>query len=210
MDITQIPLSKMATFAYIVADEMSKNCALIDPAFETEKILKTVKAKGYRVTHLINTHCHSDHSGGNAAIVAATGAKLLIHKKDAKYLKGLPNKMLTRALGGRKSPLPDTLLKDGDIIKIGEQTLAVIHTPGHTPGGICLYCDGNLFTGDTLFTGCIGRTDLPGGSLKQLVASVKKKLWCLPDNTTIWPGHNYGSATYSTIIKEKRTNPFIR
>ncbi len=210
MDITQIPLAKMATFAYIAADRLSNTCALIDPAFETEKILRLVKEKGFRVTHLINTHCHSDHSAGNAAIISATGARLLIHKKDAKYLKGLPNKMFTRILGGKKSPVPDTLLEDGDLITIGEETFSVIHTPGHTPGGICLYCDGHIFTGDTLFTGAIGRTDLPGGSLEQLITSVKEKLWSLPGETVVWPGHNYGSATYSTIKKEMLTNPYIQ
>ncbi len=210
MEITQIPLAKMATFAYIAADRLSKNCALIDPAFETGKILGIVKEKGYTVTHLINTHCHSDHSAGNAAVLNETGAKLLIHTKDAKYLKGFPNKMFTRILGGKNSPSPDILLKDGDMIHIGEKTLSVIHTPGHTPGGICLYCEGNIFTGDSLFTGGIGRTDLPGGSRKQLVASVKEKLYILPENTIVWPGHNYGSATYSTIKKEMMTNPETR
>ncbi len=210
MEIIQIPLAKMATFCYVAVEKMSNTCALIDPAFEIEKILGVVNSKGLIVTHLINTHCHSDHSAGNAEVIAATGAKLLIHKKDAKYLKGLPNKIFSRILGGKKSPTPDILLEDGDEIGIGEKKLTVLHTPGHTPGGISLYCPGNVMTGDTLFIGSVGRTDLPGGSLKQLVASVKEKLFTLPGETIVWPGHNYGSSTYSTINKEKQTNPFIR
>lgn len=210
MEIIQIPLAKMATFAYIAADRLSKTCALIDPAFETDKILGIVKEKNYRVTHLINTHCHSDHSAGNADIIARTGARLMIHRLDAKALKGFGNKLLTKILGGKKSPPPNRLLDDGDTINIGEKSLTVIHTPGHTPGGICLYCEGNLFAGDTLFVGSVGRTDLPGGSLNTLIASVKKKLYVLPGNTIVWPGHHYGATNYSTIEKEKRTNPFTR
>ncbi len=210
MDITQIPLKKMATFAYIVADTHSKNCALIDPAFETDTILGIVKEKGFTVTHLINTHCHSDHSAGNAAIIQKTGATFLIHKDDARYLKGFPNKMFTRLLKGKPSPEPNSLLNDGDTITIGEETLSVIHTPGHTPGGICLYCAGNLFTGDTLFVGCTGRTDLPGGSMKQLVSSVKTKLFSLADDTIVWPGHDYGTMPRSTIGNERTSNPYIQ
>ncbi len=210
MEIIQIPLAKMATFCYVVADKNTKTCALIDPAFEIEKILQTVKENDLKVTYVINTHCHSDHSAGNAVVVEVTGAKLLIHKKDARFLKRFPNKIFTRLLGGKKSPLPDILLNDGDRIDIGETKLEVIHTPGHTPGGISLYCKGHVITGDTLFVGNIGRTDLPGGSLKQLVSSVKEKLYTLPGDTIVWPGHHYGSTTSSTINIEKRTNPFIK
>ena len=210
MEIIQIPLAKMATFCYVVADKITKTCALIDPAFEIEKILQTVKENDLKVTYVINTHCHSDHSAGNAAIIEATGAKLLIHKKDARFLNRFPNKIFTRLLGGKTSPLPDTLLNDGDRIDIGETRLEVIHTPGHTPGGISLYCSGHVITGDTLFVGSIGRTDLPGGSLKQLVLSVKEKLYTLPGDTIVWPGHHYGSKTSSTIEIEKQTNPFIK
>lgn len=210
MEITQIHLKKMATFCYIAADSATNTCALVDPAFETDRILDIVNKKGLKVTHLINTHCHSDHSAGNAAIIAATGAKLLIHEVDAKYLKGLPNRLFTRMLGGKKSPEPERLLVDGESIKIGEGKLEVIHTPGHTPGSICLYTTGHLITGDTLFVSSIGRTDLPGGSLKQLVASVKEKIFTLPGETIVWPGHHYGATVSSTIEKEKETNPFIR
>jgi len=208
LEIKQIKLTKMATFCYLVGDESSRTCALIDPAFDTRKILDEVKKGGHELTHIINTHCHSDHSAGNAAIMAATDAKLLIHELDAKRLDKVLNRAFSRLLGGKGSPKPDILLKDGDVINIGENILKVIHTPGHTIGSICLYTDGNIFTGDTLFVGSVGRTDLPGGSIKQLLKSIHEKIYSLPGNTTVWPGHDYGPLPYSTVEHEKKTNPF--
>jgi len=200
----------MATFCYIVTDEASKTCALIDPAFKTDKILKEAETKGHRVTHLINTHCHSDHSAGNASVIDATGAKLLIHELDALRLEKTLNRALSRLLGGKGSPRPDILLKDGDIIEIGETMIEVIHTPGHTPGGICLYTKGNIFTGDTLFVNGIGRTDLSGGSASQLIKSIHERIYTLQGETIVWPGHDYGPSPCSTVADEKRTNPFTR
>ena len=208
MEIMQIRLEKMATFCYIVGDEHSKTCALIDPAFETKKILDEAKKAGYRVTHLINTHCHSDHTAGNAAIIADTDAKLLIHKLDEKRLGKITNSAFSRMLGGKGSPKPDILLNDQDVIQIGKTALKVLHTPGHTPGGICLYTVGNVFTGDTLFVGSVGRTDFPGSSMKHLLNSIYEKIYTLPGETRVWPGHDYGPFSYSTVENEKRTNPF--
>ena len=108
------------------------------------------------------------------------------------------------------SPLADICVKDNDILDLGEIQCKVIHTPGHSPGGICLLVEGNLFTGDTLFVGGVGRTDLPGGSLDQLVVSIKTKIYTLPDNTIIWPGHDYGAGPSSTVEYEKRTNPYTK
>ena len=200
----------MATFFYIVADEVSKTCALIDPAFETDKILMEAETNGYRVSHLINTHCHSDHSAGNASVINATGAKFLIHELDAHRLEKALNRTLSRFLGGKGSPRPDILLKDGDRIEIGEIMIEVIHTPGHTPGGICLYTKGNIFTGDTLFVSGIGRTDLSGGSASQLIESIHERIYTLQDETIVWPGHDYGPSPSSTVAHEKMTNPFTR
>ena len=210
MDIKQISLSRMATFAYLVGDPKSSRCALIDPAFDTDKILGVVRAGGYAVSYVINTHGHSDHTAGNSAVLSATGAKLLIHELDSKRLGGPVGKVFSRMLGGRGSPAADTLLKDRDRIDIGAVSLQVIHTPGHTAGSICLYGDGHVFTGDTLFVGAVGRTDLPGGSAKRLFQSITERLYALPDDTTVWPGHDYGPSPKSTIGREKRTNPFAR
>ncbi len=210
MIIKQILLSKMANFCYIVGDQATKTCALIDPAFETGRILKEAETEGLRITHIINTHGHSDHTAGNQAIIAATGAKLLIHERDAARLGKVLHKTFSRVLGGKGSPPADVLLKDNDQINIGKTELTVLHTPGHTPGGICLYGDGHVFTGDSLFVGAVGRTDLPGSSTKQLLQSVHKKIYTLPGDTIVWPGHHYGSTPSSTVESEKNTNPYTK
>jgi len=208
VDIRQIRLRKMATFCYLVGDEATGTCALIDPAFDIKRILAEVEKGGYEVTHIINTHCHSDHTAGNAAVKAATGAELLIHELDAGPLNRPMNRVFSRLLGGRGSPEPDILLKDGDVIHIGESALKVIHTPGHSRGSICLYTDKNIFTGDTLFVGAVGRTDLAGGSARKLLQSIREKIYTLPGSTTVWPGHDYGRFPSSTIDQEKETNAF--
>jgi len=208
MEIIQIRLNKMVTFCYIIGDEATKVCALVDPAFETERILSLVKEGGYSVTHVINTHNHSDHTAGNAAIISATGAKLVIHEQDAGKLGRVFNSAFSRVLGGKGSPVPDILVKDGDRIEIGKIGLKILHTPGHTPGGICLYSEGNVFTGDTLFVGGVGRTDLPGGSMKRLLKSIHEKIYTLPGATVVLPGHDYGPYPSSTVDQEKRTNMF--
>jgi glyoxylase-like metal-dependent hydrolase (beta-lactamase superfamily II) len=210
MGIKQIRLSKMDVFCYMIGNEDSRTCALIDPAFDTDRILAKVSEDGYRVTHVINTHGHSDHSAGNAAVIAKTGASLAIHHADSGQLGGISNSAFSRLLGGKGSPKPDILLKDKDIIKIGNTRLSVIHTPGHTPGSICIYLPGHVFTGDTLFVGAVGRTDLPGGSAKQLLASITEKIYVLPADTRVWPGHDYGETPFSTVEQEKRTNPFTK
>jgi glyoxylase-like metal-dependent hydrolase (beta-lactamase superfamily II) len=208
MKIQQIRLNRMANFCYLIGDEASKTCALIDPAFETGRILAEAANQGYKITHIINTHGHSDHTAGNGAIKAATGAKVLIHEMDADRLGKVLHKTFSRLLGGRGAPRPDVLLRENDHIRVGETQLTVIHTPGHTPGGICLHTDGHIFTGDTLFVGAIGRTDFPGGSSKQLLNSIQKKIYTLPGDTIVWPGHDYGPYPSSTVEREKNTNPY--
>jgi len=210
MQIQQVKLSKMATFCYLVADEASRTCALIDPAFDTDRLIALTADQGLTVTHIINTHNHSDHTAGNAAVIAATGAKLYIHHRDAAALGKIFNRGFSRIMGGKGSPPPDVLLQDNDAIKIGAVTLNVIHTPGHTPGGICLHTDGHLFTGDTVFVGSAGRTDLPGGSKRLLETSIATRICSLPRSTIIWPGHDYGATPSSTIARELQTNPFMQ
>ena len=208
MIVKQIRLSKMDTFCYLVGDTPTKTCALIDPAFDTRRILKMANEMGFSITHVINTHCHADHTAGNKAIFAATGAKLLIHTADAGGLNTVLNSAFARVLGGRPSPKPDVLLQDNDLISIGASCLKTLHTPGHTPGGVCLYTEGHVFTGDTLFVEAVGRTDLPGGSSQQLLRSIREKIYTLPGATIVWPGHNYGPKPRSTVDGEMRHNPF--
>ena len=199
----------MAVFCYLIGDEKTRTCALIDPAFDTDHILAEARRLKYRVTHVINTHGHSDHTAGNQAIKTATGARLLIHELDADRLGKLLHSTFSRILGGRGSPRPDRLLHEDDIVRIGGTDLKVIHTPGHSPGSICLYANGHLFTGDTLFVGAVGRIDLPGGSRLQMRMSFRDKIFTLPEETIVWPGHDYGPSPSSTLGHEKKTNPFI-
>lgn len=208
MKIKSIHLPQMDNFCYMIGDEATLTCAVIDPAFEPRRIMDEIKAIGYEITHVINTHGHSDHTSGNAAIIEATGAQLCIHEADAAQVSKFLSRALSRFMGGKGSPKAGRLLQDHDIIDVGRTPIRVIHTPGHTPGSICLYVDGHVFTGDTLFVGAVGRTDLPGGSLEMLLSSIRDKLYTLPGDTKVWPGHDYGPSPSSTIDAEKRTNPF--
>ncbi|MFO8113191.1 MAG: MBL fold metallo-hydrolase [Desulfosalsimonadaceae bacterium] len=208
MDVKQIFLPRMANFCYMLGDEATGTCAVIDPAFDAKKIRGEIDAAGYRITHVINTHGHADHVSANADIIKATGATLCIHGADASQMIGFFNRSISRLLGGKGSPAATRTLSDGDIISVGKTDLRIIHTPGHTPGSVCIYADGHLFTGDTLFVGAVGRTDLPGGSFETLITSIHEKLYTLPDATVVWPGHDYGDSPSSTIGREKADNPF--
>lgn len=208
MEIKQIFLPRMANFCYMIGDEETGTAAVIDPAFDAKKILSEIAAAGYKISHVINTHGHADHVSANADIIKATGAMLCIHEADASQVAGILNRSLSRILGGKGSPGADCILSDGDTITVGKTVMRVIHTPGHTPGSICIYTKGHLFTGDTLFVGAVGRTDLPGGSTATLLSSIREKLYILPEETIVWPGHDYGDSPSSTIGREKTENPF--
>jgi len=149
-----------------------------------------------------------DHIMGNAEMKAKTGAPIVIHEADAPWL-GQDSNAMFRMFGGRPSPPADETVRDGDLIRVGDLSLEVIHTPGHSPGGICLRIPGAVFTGDTLFVGGVGRTDLPGGSWKTLLRSIQERLFVLPADTVVYPGHHYGAARVSTIGLERDTNPFL-
>jgi glyoxylase-like metal-dependent hydrolase (beta-lactamase superfamily II) len=142
-------------------------------------------------------------------MVKKTGAKIIIHEEDAVALGRTPSYLL-EMFGATASPPADTTLREGDVIQVGSVKLKAIHTPGHSPGGMSLYLDGMVFTGDTLFVGSVGRTDFPGSSWDVLEASIRKKLYVLPGETVVFPGHNYGSTPTSTIQYERRHNPFVR
>ena len=155
---------------------------------------------------MVNTHAHADHTCGNRGILSKTKAQLVIHEDDAGQVTSGKNQAFSLALGKKPSPRPDMLVKDGDSLTIGKEVLQVIHTPGHSSGSMCLYSQGNLFTGDTLFVGAVGRTDLGGGDLGTLLQSLKNLL-TLPLETKVWPGHDYGETPVSTLAHEKETNP---
>ncbi|MDA8124532.1 MAG: MBL fold metallo-hydrolase [Deltaproteobacteria bacterium] len=209
MFIEQRQVGQMAVFAYLVGDEESGEALVIDPAEDTAAIIASAKERKVAIKYIVNTHGHVDHIGGNADMKRETNAAIIIHRDDAPMLTDTPAAML-RMFGAKASPPADRTVVDGDLITVGSVTLRVIHTPGHSPGSIALYCDGYAFTGDTLFVEAVGRSDLPGGSGDVMFASIQGKLCTLPDETVVLPGHNYGSAPTSTIGHEKRFNPFLR
>ncbi|OPY74904.1 MAG: Beta-lactamase hydrolase-like protein [Syntrophorhabdus sp. PtaU1.Bin058] len=208
MFVKQIQVGSFAVFAYIVACKVTKDALVIDPAGECERILQEAADKGYTIKYIVNTHCHVDHIMGNKRMKDLTGAEIIIHEKEA-YSLVHQSAYSFSMFGGEPSPPADITVKDGDYINIGETSLQVIHTPGHSPGSISLYHKGMVFTGDTLFVGGVGRTDLDGGSWEVLLSSVRNKLFVLPDDTIVAPGHNYGDTPRSTIGHEKQYNPYV-
>ena len=208
MILKQIIVGSMAVCCYIVACEKTKKGAVVDPGGSEEKILDEVQRMGIDVQYIIATHGHPDHVCGNRAIKESTGAKIIMHVDDAIFFGKDEVKNYFSMLGLEPSPPPDIEVKEGDKISIGEEELQVLHTPGHTPGGICLYNPPDLITGDTLFVGGLGRTDFPGGSHRDLLDSIHKKLLTMDPDTVIWPGHGYGG-NCSTIGEEKSSNPFL-
>ena len=208
MFIKQMQVSHMAVFAYLVGDPITGDALVIDPADNIKGIVAEAQKNNLRINYIVNTHGHVDHISGNTEMQKATGAKIIVHEDDAIMLTHTPA-MILKMFGAKASPSADILVKDGDIISTGNVELKVIHTPGHSPGGICLYTPGYVFTGDTLFVEAVGRTDLPGGASQTLYKAVKEKLFVLPDETKVMPGHNYGRTPTSTIGHEKKHNPFF-
>lgn len=190
---------------FIIGCPETKSAAVVDPGDDAERVLRRVAKLGLEVKLIINTHGHFDHIGGNRAVKAATGAELMIHSSDLPLLPLAAGHAAAYGLSCESSPAADRTLADGDRVQVGALELQVLHTPGHTPGGICLFGGGHLFTGDSLFAGSIGRTDLPGGDHDTLITSVRRQLMGLPAETVVHPGH--GPDT--TIGREKKLNPFV-
>lgn len=209
MFIKQLTVGVMGVCCYIAGCTKSGKCAVIDPGGDEEQILSEVERAGLTIDYIIATHGHPDHVCGNRKLKEASGAPLVMHEADAVFFARPEVVKYFSMLGLESSPPADIQVLGGDVITIGEEKLQVIHTPGHTPGGICLYNIPDLFTGDTLFVGALGRTDFPGGSHKELIASINSQLLTLPPETVVWPGHGYGG-NRSTIGEEKRSNPYIR
>jgi len=173
-------------FSYIIADDTTKEAAVVDPSFNADAIIRILRDQNLNVKYVINTHDHSDHTASNEDFRSNFGAKVVAHKLAH------VNK--------------DVSVVDGDVIRMGEIVIKVIHTPGHTQDSICLLVDDKLLTGDTLFIGECGRTDLLGGSAEDMYHSLFGKLMKLDDNIKVYPGHDYGPKPYSTIGVERRTN----
>lgn len=189
---------------YLLACPRTRQALVIDPGDEGERILAVARAKDWQVAKIVNTHGHFDHVGANRALVAATGAPVLLHAADLPLLERAQSHARIYGLESEGSPPPDQFLEDGDEIACGTLRCRVLHLPGHSPGGIALLCGGHLFAGDVLFAGSVGRTDLPGGDHRQLIEGIRSKLWPLPGETVVHPGH--GPDT--TIAREMRSNPY--
>jgi glyoxylase-like metal-dependent hydrolase (beta-lactamase superfamily II) len=188
MIIRQLEVGHMDNFCYLVGCEKTRKAMLIDPGADVERIMAEAEKEKLVIETIVNTHGHADHTAGSARLKALAGARIVMHALDAAAV-----------------PEADVRLTGDEYLQVGEIRFKTIHTPGHTPGGICLYAEGQLFTGDTLFVGDSGRTDLAGGHRPTLGASIRR-LMQLPDDTVIWPGHDYGPTPSSTIAWEKRHN----
>jgi hydroxyacylglutathione hydrolase len=192
MNIERFKVGWLSTNCYVVSCEETKETAVIDPGLENDaevkQILEYIRQNGLHVKYIINTHGHTDHVAGNTIIKKATGALVLIHESNNGCINA------------------DQKLRDGDVIYIGNYKLKVLHTPGHTPDGICLLGANVVFTGDTLFAGSIGRTDFAGGSFSEIIHSIKTKLLPLSDSITVYPGHE----SFTNIGYERRHNPFLQ
>jgi len=186
MIFKQVPVGTLQNFAYIIGDEKTRVAAIVDPAWETDRLLKLCEDLGLKVSYVINTHSHQDHTQGNEQVAKRTGAKIVMHEKAS----------------SRK----DIAVKDGDVIEVGSIKIGVLYTPGHCLDSICLLVDGKLLTGDTLFVGECGRTDLPGSDPSQMYDSLFNKILPLQDSIEVYPGHDYGRSPSSTIGYERRNN----
>jgi hydroxyacylglutathione hydrolase len=203
--LERIIVGDLETNCYIFGSSREKEVAIIDPGGSPELILSVLYGLTAQVRYIINTHGHVDHISANRQLKRRTGADICIHRSDSEMLIDARKNFSDLLAVPITSPPADRFLDEGDVISVGERELKILHTPGHSPGGISLVSDGLVFTGDTLFAGAIGRWDFPGASYNLLLASVRNKLLILGEEMIVYPGHG----PISTIGAEKRGNPFF-
>ncbi len=205
MIVKKLTVGPLEENCYIISDETTKQAIVVDPGDEPDRIIELVENDGLKITSIICTHAHFDHIGAAGDIKRATGAQLLLHRDDIELYDGAKDQAAFWGLDIHDIPLPDGYLEEGSVLDVGNMTFRVLHTPGHSPGGICLYGEGIVITGDTLFRDSVGRTDFQGGDMAKLRKSFKRLLE-LPEETTVLSGH--GSDT--TIGRERRENLFAK
>ncbi len=206
--LKQMELGPMQNFVYLVGDPATRECVVVDPAWDIDRIVATAEADGLRIVGALVTHTHQDHVGGSLAdwglpgripgvedLLARVPARVYVHKAEREFLRGFGSDLVK--------------VDNHDTLQVGRLTITFLHTPGHTPGSQCFLVDGRLISGDTLFIGSCGRTDLPGSDPTEMYYSLTQRLAALPDDTVLLPGHNYGGPS-STLGREKRQNPFLR
>jgi len=203
--IKELVVGPLMANCFIFGCAETKEAVVIDPGGDADRILLSLADSELKVKYIINTHGHFDHVSANGKMKDATGADILIHPLDAPMLGMLSSNAAVFGVSVENSPACDQTIEEDDTVSFGKITLKVIHTPGHTPGGISLYTDGIVFVGDTLFAGSIGRTDFPGGDFNTLISSIKTKLFKMDDDVRVLSGH--GPET--SIGSEKRFNPFV-
>ena len=202
-------IGPLEVLTYLVACPEAREALVVDPGGPAPLLQAKLEQEGWRLRWIVNTHGHADHIAGNDLWAARTGAPVVMHRLDWEFFRRPEMQAQARAEGFPPLTRVDLPVEDGHLLPLGKWQAQVLHTPGHTPGAFCLYFPGHLFTGDTLFVEAAGRTDLPGGSLEQLIHSLEEKIMPLPDDTRIWPGHDYGGVAASTLGEEKLNNPYL-
>jgi len=205
MIIKTIVVGPLDVNCYIFGCEDTKVAAIIDPGDNADEIIKVIDKEGLKPEFIINTHAHFDHIGGVKAIQEHFKIDFFLHKEDLFLVENASEQATAFGLSPISKPDVNKFVNNGDKISLGDKVINVIHTPGHSPGGVCYHVDNNVFVGDTMFASSIGRTDLPGGSYETLISSIKERLFPLGDSTTVYPGH--GPST--TIENEREHNPFL-
>jgi hydroxyacylglutathione hydrolase len=202
----QLEIGPMQNYVYLIGSTETRKVAVVDAAWEIDTILKIAAQDEMEITHAFVTHTHPDHVGGSfagadipgiAELLSRCKAKVVVHKAEAEALKGLASSDIIKA-------------ESGDKIDVGGVEIQLMHTPGHTPGSQCFLVDGRVVSGDTMFIDACGRVDFPGGNAEQMYYSLTQKLMALPDETILFPGHNYAPLAQATIGEQKKTNPYLR
>ena len=211
MKLEVLTVGALAVRCYLVICPETREVAIIDPGGDEGRIIQRIRELDLVPKYILATHGHADHVAGAWWLRKKLGIPVAMHEADDYFFRQPDAAAIFAAWGFEVNEPADILLKEGDLISVGQEVkLKVLHTPGHSPGSVCFYDQEKyLFTGDTLFVGAVGRADLPGGDFQQMLKSIEEKILPLPDETIICPGHDYGDQPFSTLAREKETNPYI-